>query len=55
MSLRTVSERLDFWFAWNEGRLPERVSWKDIAEEIGVSPEALYRERSKRFRPSREK
>lgn len=55
MSLRMVSERLDFWFAWNEGRLPETASWKDVAEGIGVSPEALYRERSKRFRPSREK
>jgi hypothetical protein len=51
MSLRTVSERFDFWLAWNEGCLPEKGLWKNIAEEIGVSPEALYRElavRSKR-------
>lgn len=44
MSLRTVSERLDFWLVWNEGGMPEKGVWKDVAEEIGVSPEALYRE-----------
>lgn len=44
MSLRTVSERLDFWLAWNEAGMPEKGLWKDVAEEIGVSPEALYRE-----------
>lgn len=48
MSLRTVSERLDFWLVWNEGGLPEKGLWKDVAEEIGVSPEALYRELSAR-------
>ena len=50
MSLRTVSERLDFWLAWNEGGMPGKGSWKDVAEEIGVSPEALYREFSARRR-----
>ena len=42
MSLWTVSERLDFWLAWNEGAMPKRGLWKGVAEEIGVSPEALY-------------
>lgn len=50
MSLRTVSERLDFWLVWNEGGMPAKGSWKDVAEEIGVSPEALYREISARGR-----
>jgi CRP-like cAMP-binding protein len=52
MSLRTVSERLDFWLVWNEGGMPEKGLWKDVAEEIGVSPEALYRELSARGKRS---
>ena len=50
MSLRTVSEWHDFWLAWNEGGMPEKGLWKNIAEEIGVSPEALYRELSARVK-----
>lgn len=46
-SLKKVSDRLDFWLAINSGLSPERRT-KDIAAEIGVSPEALYRELSKR-------
>jgi len=52
MSLRTVSERLDFWLVWNEGGMPEKGLWKDVAEEIGVSPEALYRELAARGKRS---
>jgi CRP-like cAMP-binding protein len=52
MSLRTVSERLDFWLVWNEGGLPGKGLWNDVAEEIGVSPEALYRELSARGKRS---
>jgi CRP-like cAMP-binding protein len=52
MSLRTVSERLDFWLVWNEGGLPEKGLWKDVAEELGVSPEALYRELAARGKRS---
>jgi CRP-like cAMP-binding protein len=46
-TLRTVSARLD---AWLEGgrALPDRGQWQDLAEEIGVSREALYRELAKR-------
>ncbi|MGO4671832.1 Crp/Fnr family transcriptional regulator [Bosea sp. 2YAB26] len=42
-SLKTVKARLDAWIAWN-GPLPAKGGWRHIATEIGVSPEALYRE-----------
>ncbi len=48
LSKRTVAERLDSWLAWKGGSLPEKGQWKSIAEQIGVSPEALYREIAKR-------
>lgn len=48
LSLRTVSERLEAWLAGQDGRLPEKGSWKSLSAEIGVSPEALYREIAKR-------
>ena len=48
VSLRTVAERLDAWLAWNDGGMPSKGGWKAVAEEIGVSPEALYREMSLR-------
>jgi len=43
LSLKTVSQRLSAWIA-NTGSLPAKGSWKAIAQEIGTSPEALYRE-----------
>jgi CRP-like cAMP-binding protein len=48
LSLRTVAERLDAWIAWNGGSSPEKGEWKLLASQIGVSPEALYREMAKR-------
>ncbi len=46
-SLRTVAERLDAWLG--EGRaLPCKGAWQDLAAEIGVSREALYRELARR-------
>jgi CRP-like cAMP-binding protein len=48
LSLRTVAERLDGWLAWRTGVVPAKGAWKSIAAEIGVSPEALYREMAKR-------
>lgn len=48
LSLRTVADRLDAWIAWNGGGAPMRGEWKLVAGEIGVSPEALYREIAKR-------
>ena len=43
-----VADRLDVWLALNGDR--DGRSWKDVAIEIGVSPEALYRELGKRRR-----
>lgn len=47
LSLKTVAARLDSWLAWH-GEVPPKGEWKDLAEQIGVSPEALYRELAKR-------
>jgi CRP-like cAMP-binding protein len=47
LTLKTVSERLDAWLA-DSGHLPEKGGWKAIAQEIGTSPEALYREIARR-------
>ena len=48
MALKTVAERLDGWLNWNAGKLPEKGNWKNVASQIGVSPEALYRELARR-------
>lgn len=48
LALKTVAERLDAWIIWNSGRAPEKGEWKLVAGQIGVSPEALYREIAKR-------
>jgi len=50
LALRTVAERLDAWLAWQAGRLPERGGWQLLAGELGVTPEALYRELARRRR-----
>jgi CRP-like cAMP-binding protein len=47
LSLKTVEARLRAWIAWN-GALPGKGQRRRIADEIGVSPEALYREIAKR-------
>lgn len=46
-SLRTVPDRLDAWLD-SFGSLPERGRWQEVAEEIGVTREALYRELARR-------
>ncbi len=48
LSRKTVAERLDCWQDWNNGKLPPKGQWKDIATQLAVSPEALYRELAKR-------
>lgn len=48
LSLRKVSDRLDLWLASSGLAKNENGSWAIVAEEIGVSPEALYRELAKR-------
>lgn len=46
-SLPRVADRLDAWLA--EGRsLPEKGRWQEVAAELGVTREALYRELSRR-------
>ncbi len=46
-SLPKVAERLDAWLG--EGNsLPERGRWQDVAAELGVTREALYRELARR-------
>jgi CRP-like cAMP-binding protein len=48
MALKTVAARLDAWLDWTKGAPPQKGEWKIIASQIGVSPEALYRELSRR-------
>jgi CRP-like cAMP-binding protein len=47
LSMKTVAARLDGWIAWR-GSLPPKGKWIGLAAELGVSPEALYREIAKR-------
>ena len=47
LALRTERERLEGWLAWH-GELPARGRWIAVAHEIGVTPEALYRELARR-------
>ena len=46
-SMRTVEERLEAWLA-NGKALQPKGQWQGVAEALGVSREALYRELSKR-------
>ena len=48
LSLKTVAERLDAWLLSHGERVPAKGEWKSLAHEIGVSPEALYRELGRR-------
>lgn len=48
LTRKTVAERLDGWLDWRGGNFPSKGQWKNIAVQIGVSPEALYRELAKR-------
>lgn len=48
VSLRCLSDRLDAWLIWNNEALPEKGHWQRLAQEINVSPAALYRELAKR-------
>lgn len=46
-TLRTVKARVDAWLE-NNHTLPEKGHWQDLAETLGVTREALYRELAKR-------
>jgi CRP-like cAMP-binding protein len=48
LSKRTVRERLEAWLVFNDGVLPPAGHWRAVAEDIGVSPEAFYRELQRR-------
>lgn len=48
LALKTVAERFDAWLAWSDADFPRKGEWKIVANQIGVSPEALYREIGKR-------
>ncbi len=46
LRLRRVSDRLDAWLALNGA--PEKGQWVRVADDIGVSQPALYRELARR-------
>ncbi len=48
LSLGRVADRLDAWLIWNENKLPLKGQWNRLADEIGVTCEALYRELARR-------
>lgn len=48
LSLRRVADRLDAWLAWHDDCLPAKGLWRQVAQDINVTPEALYREIAKR-------
>jgi hypothetical protein len=47
LSMRTVRERLDAWLSFG-GSLPGRGGWRSLADDLGITPEALYREIARR-------
>ena len=48
LRLRGVAARLDAWLALNESGLPPKGAMRGLADELGVTPEALYRELARR-------
>lgn len=46
-SLPKVADRLDAWL-YEGHTLPDKGRWQDVASELGVSREALYRELARR-------
>jgi len=47
LSLKTIEAKLGAWESWH-GKLPPKGEWRNFAQQIGVSPEALYRALAKR-------
>ncbi len=45
--MKTVQQRLDAWIDHN-GALPAKGHWQTVAQELAVTPEALYREIARR-------
>jgi CRP-like cAMP-binding protein len=48
LTRKTVQDRLDGWLALNGDILPPKGAWRSVAEDMGVSPEAFYRELQRR-------
>ncbi len=48
LRLRRVSDKLDAWLDFHG--MPKKGEWSRVAEQIGVSPPALYRELARRRR-----
>lgn len=48
LRLRRVGDRLDAWCALTDSPLPEPGQGRRVADELGVTPEALYRELARR-------
>ena len=48
LARKTVRERLDAWLAFNGDGLPPHGTWRTVAEDINVTPEAFYRELKRR-------
>jgi len=48
LSRKTVSQRLDCWLALNGGEMPPKGAWNLLANDLAVTPEALYRELQRR-------
>jgi CRP-like cAMP-binding protein len=44
LSIKSAADRIDAWLALNGEALPPKGRWNQVASEIGISPEALYRE-----------
>ena len=47
---RTVADRLEGWLTLHDRHWPPKGEWNRLAAEIGVMPEALYREIAKCIR-----
>ena len=48
LSLKTVAERVTAWMVLNDTGLPPKGRWRHVAAEIGITPEAFYRELARR-------
>lgn len=48
LSRKTVRERLDAWLALGDGAMPAHGRLASVAADIGVTPEAFYRELQRR-------